>query len=137
MAVSFFEKNLKIKNIIFKESDTFMNSSGDFAKKEKDYYKVDLNDIYIAHDDLDLKLGEYKIQKGKGPRDHNGVNSIEEALKDTEFWRIRIGVDNRNPEERMNGEEYVLEKFFENELEVLREVFERITNELKKRFHTD
>lgn len=51
--------------------------------------------LLIAHDDLDLRLGSFKIQFGKGPRLHKGILSVEQALGTKEFWRIRIGIENR------------------------------------------
>ncbi len=75
---------------------TFMNRSGLAVQSLVQFYKVDLNDLYVVHDDLDIKLGEYKIQLGKGPKVHNGVNSIEQALGNKDFWRVRVGIDNRS-----------------------------------------
>ena len=69
-----------------------------------------MNHLIIIHDDLDIPLGKFKIQFGKGPRLHNGVLSVEQALGTKEFWRIRIGIDNRL-KNTDSGEDYVLEKF--------------------------
>lgn len=106
-------------------SDHFMNNSGDFVKN----FKTDIENLYIAHDDLDLRLGEYKITK-KAPKVHNGINDINEKLGTEDYWKIRIGVDNRDPENRELGEKYVLENFSSEELEVLQNVFEKIAKEL-------
>jgi peptidyl-tRNA hydrolase, PTH1 family len=89
-------------------------------------------DVLIAHDDLDLRLGEYKIQMGKGPKVHNGVNSVEGVLGTKEFGRIRIGVDNREPSyaKASEGEQYVLQKFSLEEKKVLDGVLENICEEV-------
>jgi len=79
----------------------------------------------VAHDDLDIKLGEYKIQKGRGPKEHNGVESVENALKTKDFWRIRIGIENRD-RDRENGESYVLGKFTSEEKGILEGVLDEI-----------
>ncbi len=73
----------------------FMNDSGIAVKKLVDAYKIDPKDVYIIHDDLDIALGEFKIQVGKGPKVHNGIKSVEEELGTKEFGRIRIGIENR------------------------------------------
>lgn len=110
--------------------DTMMNSSGVAVKKLINYYKMNLDDLYIAHDDLDLRLGEYKIQKGRGPKVHNGVNSVEERLGTEEFWRVRIGVDNRDPENRIKGEDYVLQNFSNEEMQIIKETIKNACSEL-------
>ena len=89
--------------VLVKTKDIFMNESGRLLQGLPE------GELYVAHDDLDLKLGEYKIQFGKGPKDHNGVESVENALGTKDFWRIRIGIDNRATP--VEGETYVLQKF--------------------------
>jgi len=111
------------------KTNTFMNDSGKFVKKNK---PKDLNDLYIAHDDLDIRLGQYKIQFGVGPKVHYGIQSIENELGTKDFWRIRIGVDNRDPNNRTPGEEYVLQDFSSEELKILEEVYAKIRDDIAK-----
>lgn len=119
------------KGEIFKKTDTFMNDSGVFVKNNIVKYNLDLDNLYVAHDDLDLKLGEYKIQFGKGPKIHNGLRSIDDKLGTNAYWHIRIGVDNRNPENRIQGEEYVLDDFTSEEKEMLEKVIKEICKKLE------
>jgi len=107
-----FEK--KFNALISKDSDlilvkpqTMMNLSGESVSEIVNFYKIDNYDLIIVHDDLDVFWGEYKLQFAKGPKVHNGILSIEEKLK-TDFWRVRIGVDNRGGERLVSGEDYVL-----------------------------
>jgi PTH1 family peptidyl-tRNA hydrolase len=113
-----------------KKTDTFMNDSGVFVKKMFKARGLTPNDLYIIHDDLDIKLGEFKIQFGKGPKLHNGLESIENELGTTDFWRVRVGVDNRDPENRTSGEEYVLQDFTSEEKIVLDVVIKEICKKL-------
>jgi len=122
-----------------------LNAAGN---KVNDHYEAnvdgDIGDISISVsaqassilelDDLDLKLGEYKIQLGKGPKLHNGIESIENKLNTKNFWRLRIGVDNRKEDNRIPGEAYVLQNFTANEQERINKVFEQISHELIDRF---
>lgn len=108
------------------KTDCFMNESGAFVSQKFNFYKIPIEDLYIVHDDLDISLGQYKIQKGTGPKVHNGINNIEEVLKSADFWRIRIGVDNRDPNNRTPGDIYVLQDFTKEEKEILKKVFEEI-----------
>lgn len=116
---------------VFK-TDTFMNDSGRFVKSKMDFYKISPADLVIVHDDLDLKIGEHKIQFGVGPKVHNGVNSIEQAIKTKDFWRVRIGTDGRDPENRTMGQEYVLDDFSKEEQQLVEKQFGEMWNELKR-----
>ncbi|MBI5356256.1 hypothetical protein HZB78_01430, partial [Candidatus Collierbacteria bacterium] len=97
----------------------------------------DYKNLYIIHDDLDIPLGTFKIQFGKGPRRHKGILSVEQALGTKEFWRVRIGIDNRSKGQKVNrlesedsGEDYVLEKFKPEEKKILESVFPEIGDRL-------
>ncbi len=116
--------------VLVKTKDIFMNESGRLITSPPAPLLIsgEGSNLYVAHDDLDLKLGEYKIQFGKGPREHNGVESVERALGTKEFWRIRIGIDNRRTQ--IDGETYVLQKFLPEEKKILDEVLEKISGEL-------
>jgi len=93
----------KVGEVILVKPMTFMNRSGEAIQKVLRYFlniqasisNDRLNNLLVAHDDLDIVLGEYKLQMGKGPKVHKGVNSVEEVLKSKDFWRMRVGVENR------------------------------------------
>lgn len=125
----FLKRNIPM-GIIAKKTNIFMNDSGSIVKNLFDKYKVSLNDLYIVHDDLDLLLGEYKIQKGVGPKLHNGISSVNEKLKSKEYWRVRIGVDAREKDDRIPGEKYVLEDFEEDEEKILSGVIKKAIGKL-------
>ncbi|MBW7960253.1 aminoacyl-tRNA hydrolase [Patescibacteria group bacterium] len=113
------------------KTNCFMNESGKFVKKITGHYSLDTNPLLIVHDDLDIPFGKFHIQKGVGPKLHNGLKSIEENLKRNDFWRLRIGVDNRRPENRVGGQSYVLHRFQDDEISRLQEeIFPKITSQL-------
>ena len=118
------------KGFIVKKANCFINQSGEFVKKLVVQYNINLSNLWVIHDDLDIPLGSYKIQKGKGPKLHNGINSIEETLGTEDFWSVRVGVDNRSPEDRISGEEYVLQDFSEKEMKLLKPVIDEICKKL-------
>ena len=124
-----FEKeNLKIETI---KTQSFMNDSGNVLKYIlKKHPEVGMDDLFIAHDDLDIPLGNYKVQKGRGPKDHNGLNDIYKKTGRRNFWHVRIGVDSRTKESRIEGEDYVLHPFSEKEFGLLTEVLAKIVQEL-------
>jgi len=113
--------------------DTFMNDSGKAVAAVANFYKINVSDIYIVHDDLDISFGSWKIQQGKGPKVHNGITSIEQSVGSTDFWRVRIGVDGRDSQNRMEGHSYVLQDFSQEEQGRLVQVFEEIQDEIKIR----
>lgn len=115
-------KTLKLK--------TFMNDSGVEVRELMNYYKLSPKDIIIAHDDLDIPLGSFKIQHAKGPHGHNGILSVERELKSDDFLRIRIGIENRDKENKVAGVEYTLQNFNTEEREKLNTVFEEIAQAL-------
>ena len=122
------KKNTKM---VFLKPSTFMNNSGQAVVGALRFYKVQLEDMWMVHDDLDLELGEYKIQKGVGPKVHNGLSSVEECLGNKNFWRVRIGVDNRKGERVLPGEEYVLSKFSDVEKRIVDKVILKVVEELR------
>jgi len=124
---------LKAKDYLLVKPQTFMNRSGEVVAKIANFYKVMIDDLTVIHDDLDIRLGEYKIQKGVGPKVHNGLISVEEQLGTANFWRVRIGVDNRiqNSEFRIQGEDYVLADFLPEEKTIIDGVIEKAVKELE------
>lgn len=120
---------MKTEDSILMKPTTFMNASGRAVRKIKDYFKIDLDNVWVIHDDLDIVLGEYKIQKGKGPKIYNGLRSVEENLGEDGFWRVRVGVDGRGGKRRESGEEYVLKDFGKKEGEIVKRVMGEIVEE--------
>lgn len=120
-----------LKNFTLVKPQTMMNDSGRAVRKIMDFYKLGIDDVVVVHDDLDIAFGEYKIQKDKGPKVHNGVLSVEQCLGRTDFWRVRIGIDNRQPGVNYGtGADYVLSNFSKVEVKELNVLFEEIVKEL-------
>ncbi|HBC73190.1 MAG: Peptidyl-tRNA hydrolase [Candidatus Amesbacteria bacterium GW2011_GWB1_47_19] len=113
--------------VLVKTAGLFMNESGKMIHDLK-FKNYDFGNLFVAHDDLDIKLGEYKIQKGVGPKEHNGVLSVEQALGTKEFWRVRIGIENRQL--AVDGETYVLQRFSPEEKEIIESMIEKAAREL-------
>ncbi len=119
------------ESVVFRKSEEFMNDSGETVAKLRDFYKVSPRDIFVVHDDLDIRVGEYKIQMGVGPKVHYGLLSVERMLKTKDFWRVRVGVDGRSQTNRAPGEDYVLEDFTLEEMKTVESLFSRIWDEVK------
>ena len=121
--------NSKIKIM---KTDSFMNASGIFVKKLTTTYLLQPTNLIVIHDDLDIPLNKFHIQFASGPQLHNGLESVEQHLKTKDFWRVRIGVDNRPAEQRIPGETYALQNFLPEEKKLLEtEIFPKIFTQLK------
>ncbi len=120
----------RIGEVLLLKPMTFMNKSGVSIKKVMNFYKIKLEDLWVIHDDLDIELGKFKVQKGKGPKKHNGVLSVERELGTKNFWRVRVGVENRQ-DKRIPGEKYVLMRFNEDEKKRLRQVINEVVEEIR------
>lgn len=121
------------RDVVLRKSDVFMNESGGFVKRLLSQYpSIPISSIYIVHDDLDIPLGTFKIQFGRGPKDHNGIKSVDSELETNEYWRVRVGIENRNQESgiRESGEKYTLEDFTDEERKTLDEVIVKICKEI-------
>ena len=132
--------NKKFKAEIAKSSDfllvkpqTFMNLSGEAVAKILSYYKIDKDSInsnlIVVHDDLDIEFGRWRQSVDSRSAGHNGVQSIIDHLKTKNFCRLRLGIKpplgNRIP-----TEDYVLQKFNDDEMEVAKELIKKIVKEI-------
>ena len=133
MTVDALLKGLLPNGFIVKKTDSYMNESGIFVKKLVEQYHLDISNLWVIHDDLDIPLGSFKIQLGRGPKIHKGLMSIDRELGTDAYWHVRIGVDNRSLNDRTPGEEYVLKDFNQEELKIVGEVIEKAVRELLKR----
>jgi peptidyl-tRNA hydrolase, PTH1 family len=122
--ISNIRKDNEKRGILVKPQ-TFMNASGRTVSKLIKMFELKAeSDLVLIHDDLDLELGKYKIQRGIGPKGHNGVNSVMSSIGTTNFIRVRIGVETRQndtDEFRLPGEDFVLKKYSEEEMLTLSE----------------
>lgn len=122
------------QDICLIKSMTFMNRSGIALRAFLDYFYPEMleedegNHLIIAHDDLDLELGQFKLQKGKGPKIHNGLASIYENLRHKNFWHLRLGVDSRAGNRNIDPSNYVLMKLNQEEKTSLEKVIIEVSS---------
>ena len=72
--------------------NTFMNNSGEAVQAIVDWYKINLDQIFVIVDDKDLPLGKIRFRKKGSSGGHNGLKSIIEKMQTNNFNRIRIGI---------------------------------------------
>lgn len=122
------------RKMILLKPHTFMNESGRAVQAALHFFKLQPNDLWVIHDDLDLAFGAYKIQQGRGSAGHNGVESLFTHLTTRAFVRVRIGV--ANEDKRGAGADFVLSPFNKKEQKKLPALLEDITRELLNKLNS-
>lgn len=74
------------------EPTTFMNRSGQSVAALARFYKIAPEQILVAHDEIDLPVGQIKLKYAGGHGGHNGLRDIHTHLGTPNYWRLRIGV---------------------------------------------
>ena len=89
-----WSSEFKISNLTYRlfQPNTFMNNSGEAVRAIVDWYKIDLDQLFIIVDDLDLPLGKIRFRKKGSSGGHNGLKSIINNLHTQNFNRIRVGI---------------------------------------------
>jgi PTH1 family peptidyl-tRNA hydrolase len=87
---------------------TYMNLSGKSVAALARFFKIEPQEILVAHDELDLMPGQVKIKCGGGHAGHNGLRDIHAQLGSAEYWRLRLGIG--HPGVKAEVVDYVLRK---------------------------
>lgn len=92
---------------------TYMNLSGESVQPCSKFFKIDVENIVVIHDELDLPFGTIMFKKDGGLAGHNGLKSIAEKMGTRNFIRMRLGIGRPKYGDVSN---YVLSRFSEEEL---------------------
>jgi peptidyl-tRNA hydrolase, PTH1 family len=93
--------------------ETYMNESGRAVAEAAHFYKLELSDITVFHDEIELPAGKVRVKTGGGNAGHNGLRSISEHLGN-DYRRVRIGVSHPGAKELVHG--HVLSDFAKSEM---------------------
>ncbi|MBP5301547.1 MAG: aminoacyl-tRNA hydrolase [Bacilli bacterium] len=126
---------LKQKNFILFKPCTFVNNSGIAVKKIADFYNIDVDDILVIQDDIYLPIGKIRLRSSGESGGHNGIKSIINNLKTTNFKRIKIGVEYSKNQGLLSN--FVLDKFNDKELKTLKITFEIVSKILLEYLKSD
>lgn len=96
------------ERIILLKPETFMNESGRAVNEAMRFYKIDLKDVFVFHDELDLTAAKVRVKLGGGNAGHNGLRSIT-AHCGNEYQRIRLGIGHPGHKDAVHG--FVLSDF--------------------------
>jgi PTH1 family peptidyl-tRNA hydrolase len=114
--------NFENNKIILAKPQTYMNLSGQSIQGLAHFYKLPLENMIVAHDDLDLPFGTIRIRPGGGPGGQKGIASTIERLGSKDFRRLRMGIG--RPPGRMDPPAYVLQNFPKADLPILSEILD-------------
>ncbi|MBO8203821.1 aminoacyl-tRNA hydrolase [Prochlorococcus marinus] len=132
-----FYSEFKINNYTYRLflPNTFMNNSGDAVEAIINWYKINIDQIFIIVDDKDLPLGKIRFRKKGSSGGHNGLKSIIEKLQTHNFNRIRIGI---GAPPLVKGTNYyntishVLGNISQEEKSILDKVYKRVIESLEQ-----
>ena len=104
--------NIDNKKVYAIKPLTFMNNSGICIKELLEYFKIDVENVIVFHDDLDVEFGKIKAKFGGSDAGHNGIASIDKYIG-KDYSRVRIGIG--KPKDKIEVSDYVLQNFDEDE----------------------
>ena len=107
-------------NVLLAMPQTYMNLSGKAARKLLAYFKMDISNLIVIHDDLDLPFGKLRLKTGGGDAGHKGLKSITTCLGSADFMRVRMGIG--KPSDKSRVEDYVLQRFDSGETDLLQQI---------------
>ena len=108
---------------------TYMNESGKSVGAVARFYKIEPEEILIAHDELDLATGIVRFKPGGGLAGHNGLRDIAASLGGSQdLGRLRIGVGHPGDKSAVIG--HVLSKITRRDREVVDECIEEALRHL-------
>ena len=106
---------------------TFMNNSGICIRELIEYFKIDVEDVIVFHDDLDVEFGKIKAKFGGSSAGHNGIASIDKFIG-KDYSRVRIGIG--KPKNNIEIADYVLQNFSEDETAEIEKITKNITDSI-------
>ena len=110
------------QKVVLLKPQTYMNLSGQSVVEVVNYYKIPLNQIIVAYDDLDLNLGKIRIRAEGSSGGHKGMDSIIYNLSNDGFCRLRIGIG--KPPKELGAADYVLGRFPIEDIQVINEAIQ-------------
>ncbi|MGD9677798.1 MAG: aminoacyl-tRNA hydrolase [Vulcanibacillus sp.] len=115
------------KKVLLVKPLTYMNLSGEAIIKIVNWYKVDIENIIVIHDDLDLPMGKIRFREKGSAGGHNGIASIIQNLSTDLFKRVKIGIERPKGREVVN---HVLTPFSDEDKEYIEESINKVTKAL-------
>jgi PTH1 family peptidyl-tRNA hydrolase len=111
------------RKLILAKPQTYMNLSGQSIQGLVNFYKLPVENMLVAYDDLDIPFGTIRMRPGGGAGGQKGFASAIEKLGTKDVARLRLGIG--RPPGRMDPAAYVLQNFSRDETKILSEILDR------------
>ncbi len=111
------QPNTESRHVLLLEPHTFMNCSGRAVRELMLFYKANFEQVLVVLDDMWLELGRLRMRVSGSHGGHKGLSDIITQLGTEAIPRLRIGIG--SPPEPMDGTDFVLSRFGEEELETI------------------
>ena len=115
--------NISNKKVYAIKPLTFMNNSGICIRELIEYFKINVEDIIVFHDDLDIDFTKIKAKSGGSSAGHNGIASIDKFIG-KEYSRVRVGIG--KPDSKIEVSDFVLTNFTDEEKVKLEKVIQNV-----------
>ncbi|MCK4864458.1 MAG: aminoacyl-tRNA hydrolase [Gammaproteobacteria bacterium] len=125
---------------------TFMNLSGQAVQALAHFYKINLDEILVVHDELDLSVDTARLKKGGGHGGHNGLRDIASKMGGNNYLRLRLGIGHPGDKSKVTNhvlkkastdDQISIERNIERALNVLPLVIEGDIQKAMNELHTD
>jgi len=124
------ETTLAGVRVILARPLVYMNESGRPLRELARWYKVPVERVVVAHDELDLPFGDVRVKVGGGLAGHNGLRSIVNHMGSNGFARVRVGIS--KPPGRKQGTDHVLDEFDSRERRALPDIIDRAAHAVER-----
>lgn len=114
---------IKNRRVLLVKPQTYMNLSGEAVRALIDFYKPPIENLMVVYDDMDTALGTLRLRKTGGHGGQNGMRNIILHLGTRDFARVRYGIG--RPPGKMQGVDYVLQKFYGDDAITAQQTVER------------
>ncbi|MCA1840723.1 MAG: aminoacyl-tRNA hydrolase [Actinomycetota bacterium] len=109
--------------LVIARPTTYMNESGMAAVALCRWYKTEVSNTIVLHDEIDLQQGVLRLKRGGGTAGNHGLDSIVASLGSPDFFRVRIGVG-RHANPGVEPADFVLQRMSKGQAEVMAEAEE-------------
>ena len=102
------EGRIGSQKVLLVKPTTFMNDSGRSLNEAAKFYNLNIEDVFVIHDELALPAGKMRTKTGGGHAGNNGIRSTMAHLGEG-FHRVRVGVG--HPGHKQDVSAHVLKDF--------------------------
>lgn len=111
--------------VILCKPQTFMNLSGEAVQAVMHFYKLNLGQVIVVHDELDVNFGQIRCRLGGSPAGNNGIKSVSQHIGE-QYGRVRVGIGPKTPAQ-MDTADFVLQDFGKDQAPELPAMFREVS----------